>query len=83
MQLFHFANKEITGVTTYYVDSDAAFKIPEFPRPHFLNAPRLKGNWKNHQFISNINDIVMRQVSGVSEVSNLVEQSAEDSDMSK
>ena len=83
LQLFEFANKEIPGVTTFYIDSNAVSKVAEFLEPRFSNAPKFKGTRKNHQFVPSGNNVLMRRVSGGSEVCNLVQQNVDDSDMSR
>ena len=76
-QLFDFAQKQVPGVTSLFVEKSEVVKAAEFLAPRFENAQRFKGTRKNHQFVPHENNILMSRISGHNDLteSSLIEES--------
>ena len=63
-QLFEFANSKITGITTFFVNTQYIKEKFIFLESKFPNCSTFKGTLKNHEFIPGGENIVMNCVSG-------------------
>ena len=50
-QLFEFPSQDISGITSFYVDSDTVKKTATILEPKFAKAERIKGTRNHHQFV--------------------------------
>ena len=58
IQLFEFANSEITGVTTFFVNSQFVKENIPFLESMFSNCSTFNGIHKNHEFIPGGENII-------------------------
>ena len=63
-QLFAFAQSEVKGVTTFFVDTECVTNTSQYLHPRFSNANRFKGTGRSHQFIPSGSSLIMTPVSG-------------------
>ena len=73
-QLFEFANSEITGVTTLFVNPQYVKENIPFLEFRFSNCSTFNGTCKNHEFIPCGDNIVLNYVSGSASENLLIQQ---------
>ena len=73
-QLFEFANNEITGATTYFVNSQSVKENISFLGSRFSNCSTLKRTCKSHEFILGGENIVINCVSSGPSKNLLIQQ---------
>ena len=73
-QLFEFSNNEITGATTYFVNSQSVEENVPFFGSRFSNCITVKETRKNHEFIAVGENNVMNFASGGTSENLIIQQ---------
>ena len=63
-QLFEFASQYISGITSFYVDSEIVKKTAAILEPQFAKAKSVKGTRNHHQFLPEGSSMRMIYISG-------------------
>ena len=63
-QLFEFASQNISGITSFCVNSETVKKTETILEPRFAKAERIKGIRNHHQFVPEGNSMRMIRISG-------------------
>ena len=63
-QLFEFASQDISGITSFYVDSETIKKTAAILEPWFAKAEHIKGTRNHHQFVHEGSSMRMIHISG-------------------
>ena len=63
-QLFEFNSQNISGITSFYVDSETVKKIAAILEPRFVKAECIKGTNYHHQFVPEGSSMRMIFISG-------------------
>ena len=63
-QLFESASQDISGITSFYVDSETVKKTAAILEPRFSEAEHIKGTRNHHQFVPEGSSIRMIRISG-------------------
>ena len=70
---FEFASQDISGITSFYVNSETVKKTAAILEPRFAKTERIKGTRKHHQFVPEGSSMRMIHISGnTSNVDNLI-----------
>ena len=62
-QLFEFASRDISGITSFYVNLETVKKTAAILEPQFAKAERIKGTRNHHQFVSEGSSMRMIHIS--------------------
>ena len=61
---FEFASQDISGITSFYVNSETVKKTAAILEPRFSKAERIKGTRNHHQFVPEGSSMTMICISG-------------------